>query len=55
MLRQLFCSGAVAACNMEILIALPYNDALPGIVRSASVVNTFDAARMTRINLNPYR
>jgi len=31
------------------------NDAFTGIVLSVSVVNTFDAARFTRINLNPYR
>lgn len=55
MLRQPFCSGAVAACNMEVLIALPYDEAFAGTVLSASVVNAFDAARFTRINLNPYR
>lgn len=55
MLRQLFISGVVAACNMEVLIALPKNDALTGFVLSTSVVNRFDAARFTRINLNSIR
>lgn len=55
MLRQLFISGAVAACNMEVLIALPKNDAFAGFVLSTSVVNGFGAARFTRIYLNSNR
>jgi hypothetical protein len=45
----------VAACNMEVSIAVPSNNAFPGLVLSASMFDTFDAARFTRINLNPYR
>jgi hypothetical protein len=55
MLRQLFVSGAVAACNMEVLIAMPKKRCLRGLVLSASVINRFDAARYTRINLNSIR
>ena len=56
MLRQLFISGAVAACNMEVIDRTAVkNDAFAGLVLSASVVNTFDAARFTRIYLNSIR
>lgn len=55
MLRQLFFSGAVAACNMEVLFVRRKNDAFSGIVLSTGVVNGFHAARFTRIYLNSYR
>ncbi|MFJ7109231.1 MULTISPECIES: hypothetical protein [Pseudomonas] len=39
MLRQLFISGAVAACNMEVIDRNAVkNDAFAGLVLSASVV-----------------
>ncbi|WP_256661531.1 hypothetical protein [Pseudomonas sp. F01002] len=39
MLRQLFISGAVAACNMEVIDRnVVKNDAFAGLVLSASVV-----------------
>ncbi|MDI2594251.1 hypothetical protein NYP20_06635 [Pseudomonas sp. N3-W] len=49
-------SGAVAACNMEVLIAQSFKgQCLPGIVLSTSAVNKLDAARFTRIYLNSNR
>jgi hypothetical protein len=40
MLRQLFFSGAVAACNMEVLMSKLLNDrCLPGIGLAIGVVN----------------
>lgn len=55
MLRQLFISGAVAACNMEVLIAMPYVRSLCRFVLLASVIHTFEAARFTRIYPNSIR
>jgi hypothetical protein len=40
MLRQLFISGAVAACNMEVMIALSQKRCLQGLLHSTRAVNT---------------
>ena len=56
MLRQLFISGVVAACNMEV-IDRNAKKMMP--LRALSFrrawSNTFDAARFTRIHLNSIR
>jgi hypothetical protein len=50
MLRQLFVSGAVAACNMEVLIAMPKKNDAFAALSFGERGQWFDAARFTRIN-----
>ncbi|MDR6914855.1 hypothetical protein J2X66_001720 [Pseudomonas sp. 3296] len=55
MLRQLFFSGVVAACNMEVLFTCRQKVAFPGITLSTCVVNRLDAVRFTGNYPNSYR
>ncbi|WCM52654.1 hypothetical protein OH720_06460 [Pseudomonas sp. WJP1] len=55
MLRQLFISGAVAACNMEVKIALSQKRCLQGLFAFDVCGQYISAARFTRIHLNSIR